>query len=92
MAVILVYDVNDKTSFEYLKEQFEEGLVARHREIFFTLFAVKHLDESERVISSEDGLKLSQEYGIHFAEKLLLNFYYLKVYLTWIIAYCSSNN
>ena len=71
MAVILVYDVNNKTSFEYLEEQLEEGLVTRHSEIFFTLFAVKHLDESKRVISSEDGLKLSQEYGIHFAENLL---------------------
>jgi len=83
-AIILVYDVKDKKSFESINTWVDDIKTNSKEDILMALLANK-IDMNDRVISKEEGLKLAEKYNIKYFEcscKFDINVTETIVYLT----------
>jgi GTPase SAR1 family protein len=63
MGVILVYSIDDKTSFDNVKGWMADIKREAHEKVSIVLLGNK-CDLSEKIIKTEQGQALADEYGI----------------------------
>ncbi|XP_014305050.1 ras-related protein Rab-37 [Myotis lucifugus] len=67
-ALLLLYDITNKSSFENIRAWLTEIHEYAQRDVVIMLLGNKADVSSERVIRSEDGETLAREYGVPFME------------------------
>ena len=67
MGILLVYDVNDKTSFQNIRNWMRQIKQHASSNVNSILIANK-ADLKDRVISTEEGRALAEEFGIEYFE------------------------
>mmetsp|Transcript_6317 Transcript_6317/g.10322 ORF Transcript_6317/g.10322 Transcript_6317/m.10322 type:complete len:211 (-) Transcript_6317:209-841(-) len=68
IACILVYDVTRRSSFEHLKKWFDDAASFGGSELKFTLVGNKIDKESQRVVSTKEGIDFANEHDMEFME------------------------
>ncbi|KAM4819882.1 ras-related protein Rab-26 isoform 2-T2 [Thomomys bottae] len=67
-ALLLLYDVTNKASFDNIQAWLTEIQEYAHRNVVLMLLGNKVDSAQERVVKREDGEKLAKEYGLPFME------------------------
>ena len=66
-AIILIYSVDDKKSFEGINTWVED-IKTNSKENILTILLGNKIDSNVRVVSKEDGLNLGLKYGMKYFE------------------------
>jgi len=67
-GILLVYDVTDRNSFNSIRNWINQIQEHASEDVSTILIGNKCDKEDERVVSTEEGLKLADEYGVQFIE------------------------
>lgn len=67
-ALLLLYDVTSKTSFDNIRAWLAEIYEYAHDDVVIMLLGNKSDMASERVVRRDDGARLAKEYGVAFME------------------------